>query len=69
LPIRQRAGAGRPGTAEQDVQRPQRERRKRRKLLVLDLESKVIGVERDGPAHIRRLIPDAVKSLNERRDR
>jgi hypothetical protein len=37
----------------------------RRRLLVLQLEPKVLGIERDGAEHIADLIPNAMNALYE----
>src|SRR5262245_49208640 len=49
-------------TAQQNVQRSERNIRKRWWLLMLQCEAKVLGVERDGTAHVCNLITHTVKA-------
>src|SRR5205814_2665579 len=52
MPVWHWTGAGRFRTAEQNVKSSERDSRKSRQMLLFELESQVVGIERDGAAHL-----------------
>src|SRR5688500_2216282 len=69
LTVRQRPGARGLWAAQQNLRVAERHTRERGQLLVLERETKIVRIERNGASHVLHLIADAVHVLHERMGR
>src|SRR6478672_9876575 len=65
--VREGARARCAGPTQENLERSERDAGERRRLLVLEREAEMFGVERDRPQHVADLIADTVKARHDAR--